>query len=284
MKCPVRGKSVLPTFGKPTITVAILAFCFAGFCAMPTFAQTSTSPQGGAAIYTQPAICASSQSGFSGAQNFQPCVDSANNGQWFTVMNAAVKTSTNKTLFVSPSLITGLYTNTQVKGNGSSQTATAAASVAVRVLLDCANCGGAGSVQTQPALFAAAGYPDAGGSGIVFDARIQQLTATLGQAITNTCMLDITTCSPEVVDLILASTSAHSFNFILRQVGAGQHTVTVQARLDAGNVCYNNSGAVTTCSSSDLVNTSLGSSVSAAVFGLGSVTVLPVQLAPGFSF
>jgi hypothetical protein len=197
MKCPVRGKSVLPTFGKPTIMVAILAFCFAGFCAMPTFAQTSTSPQGGAAIYTQPAICASSQSGFSGAQNFQPCVDSANNGQWFTVMNAAVKTSTNKTLFVSPSLITGLYTNTQVKGNGSSQTATAAASVAVRVLLDCANCGGAGSVQTQPALFAAAGYPDAGGSGIVFDARIQQLTATLGQAITNTCMLDITTCSPE---------------------------------------------------------------------------------------
>ena len=52
-------------------------------------------------------------------------------------MNAQVKASTNKTLFVSPSLITGLYTNTQVKGNGSSQTAPAVASVAVRVLLDC---------------------------------------------------------------------------------------------------------------------------------------------------
>jgi hypothetical protein len=32
------------------------------------------------------------------------------------------------------------------------------------------------------------------------------------------------------------------------------------------------------------VNTTLGSSVSAAVFGLGSLTVIPVQLAPGFSF
>lgn len=129
-----------------------------------------------------------------------------------------------------------------------------------------------------------AGSPDAAGSGIVFDARIQQLTATLGSVITSTCLIDITTCTPEQIDLILSTTSAHAFNFILPTVGAGQHTVTVQARLDAGNVCYNNLGTVTTCDSSSVVNTSLASSVSAAVFGLGSLTVLPVQLAPGFSF
>jgi hypothetical protein len=259
-----------------------VALCTALFtCTLS--AQTSTSPQGGAAIYSGPAVCVSSQT-IAGAQNFQPCVDSNNNGQWFTVMSASVKTSTNKTLFISPSLVTGLYTNTQVKGNGSSQTATAVASVAVRVLLDCSNCGTAGSVQTQPALYTLAGFPDQGGSGIVFDARIQQLTAVLGQAITSSCIADVTTCSQELVDLILSTTSAHTFNFILTEVGAGQHTVTVQARLDAGNICYNSSGAVTTCSSSDVVNTSLGSSVSAAVFGLGSLTVTPVQLAPGFSF
>jgi hypothetical protein len=247
-------------------------------------AQSSTSPQGGAAIYPGPAVCVASQSSFSGSQNFQPCVDSSNNGQWFTVMNASLKTSTNKTLFVSPSLVTGIYTNTQVKGNGSSQTATAVASVAVRVLIDCSNCAAPANPQTQPALFSAAGYPDAGGSGVVFDARIQQLTALLGNAITNTCLVDLTTCPPEVVDLILATTSAHTFNFILPEVGAGQHTVTIQARLDAGNICYNNSGAVTTCSSADVVNSALASSVSAAVFGMGSVIVMPVQLAPGFSF
>jgi hypothetical protein len=276
--------SMLPALTDRKVIAAALAFCIAVFLPATLFAQNSTSPQGGTAIYTQPAICASSQTGFNGSQNFQPCVDSANNGQWFTVMNASVKTSTNKTLFVSPSLVTGLYTNTQVKGNGSSQTATAVASVAVRVLLDCTNCGNTGAMQTQPALFTTAGFPDAAGSGIVFDARIQQLTATLGQAITSTCLIDITTCSQEVVDLILSTTSAHTFNFILSEVGAGQHTITVQARLDAGNVCYNTNGSVTTCSNTDVVNTTLGSSVGAAVFGLGSVTVMPVQLAPGFSF
>jgi hypothetical protein len=140
-----------------------------------------------------------------------------------------------------------------------------------------------------------AGYPDAGsglpnqgGSGIIFNARIQQLTATLGQAITSTCLTFTTTlsntCPPEVINLILDTTSAHSFNFILPEVGAGQHTVTIQARLDAGDICYSTKGYITTCSTNLVVNTTLASSISAAVFGLGSVTVIPVQLAPGFSF
>lgn len=267
--------------------LTLMTACLIALCSLSSSAQTSTSPQGGAAIFTGPnAVCTSSQANFSGSQNFQPCLDSSNNGEWFTVMNASVKTSTNKTLFVSPSLVTGLYTNTQVKGGstGTSQTATAVASVAVRVLLDCSNCAVVGSPQTTPAYFNAAGFPDAAGSGVVFDARIQQLTATLGSVITSTCITDLTTCTPEQMDLILSTTSAHSFNFILPTVGAGQHVITVQARLDAGNVCYNNMGTVTTCDNTNVVNTSLASSVSAALFGLGSVTVQPVQLAPGFSF
>jgi hypothetical protein len=283
MRC-TPGKAMLPNLAKKTVKFFFAAVAIAALAPNYLSAQTSTSPQGGAAIYPGPAVCVSSQN-IAGSQNFQPCMDSSNNGQWFTVMNASVKASTNKTLFVSPSLVTGIYTNTQVKGNGTSQTATAVASVAVRVLLDCANCVAVGSAQNVPALFpAGAGFPDQGGSGIVFDARIQQLTAVLGQAITNTCIADITTCSQELVDLILSTTSAHTFNFILPEVGAGQHTITVQARLDAGNICYNSNGAITTCSSADVVNTTLGSSVSAAVFGLGSMTVIPVQLAPGFSF
>ena len=217
-------------------------------------------------------------------------------------MNALLKASTNKTYFVSPSLITGLYTNTQVSGKNSgtptSETSTAAASVAVRVLLDCVGCGLPGST-SQPGLatWSMAGYPDAGsghpnegGTGIIFDARIQQLTATLGQAITSTCLTFTTlgglsnTCPPEVIDLLLATTSAHTFNFILPELGAGQHTVTIQARLDAGAICYSTKGTITTCSKDQVINTTLASSISAALFGLGSVTVIPVQLAPGFSF
>ena len=283
----VLGKSMLPNLAERGLFLVLILTVTLIALSPTAVAQSTTSPQGGAAIFTGPnAVCASSQSGFSGAQSFQPCVDTNNNGQWFTVMNASVKTSTNKTLFVSPSLVTGLYTNTQVKGgsSGTSQTATAVASVAVRVLLDCSNCVGVGLAQTPAATFTAAGYPDVAGSGIVFDARIQQMTATLGSVITSTCITDLTTCTPEQIDLILSTTSAHSFNFILPTVGSGTHTITVQARLDAGNVCYNNLGTVTTCDSSSVINTSLASSVSSAVFGLGSVTVVPVQLAPGFSF
>src|SRR5262249_32457700 len=123
MKYVPSGKSLLFSLTQRSIMGVIAICCLAALASPALFAQSSSSPQGGAAIFTQPAICASSQTNISGSQNFQPCVDTANNGQWFTVMNAQVKASTNKTLFVSPSLITGLYTNTQVKGNGTSQTA-----------------------------------------------------------------------------------------------------------------------------------------------------------------
>jgi hypothetical protein len=271
------------------------------FLATVASAQSTTSPQGGTAIYNGGVACVGSsfQPGTNTGPLPPPCTDGSNNGSWFTVMNASLKASTNKTFFVSPSLVTGLYTNTQVSGktsgSPSSQTATAVASVAVRVLLDCVGCANPGQPQVQNVSWTMAGYPDAGsgqpnqgGSGIVFDARIQQLTATLGQAITSGCLTFTTTlsntCPPEVIDLILDTTSAHTFNFILPEVGAGQHTVTIQARLDAGDICYSAKGVMTSCSTDQVVNTSLASSISAALFGLGSVTVIPVQLAPGFSF
>ena len=247
------------------------------------FAQSSTSPQGGAGIYTGNAVCAASNAGL--GSTLQPCTDTTGNGQWYTVMTSSLKTSNTTDLFISPSLVTGLYTETLVKGSttGTSQTAAATGSVAVRVLIDCTNCADKGTVQPGAATYGAAAQPDPSGSGVVFDARIQQLSATLGQVITSTC-LTTNTCTAEQIDLILSTTSAHSFNFILTNVGSGTHTITVQARLDAGQVCTNNNSNGTggvTCTN---VNTSLGSSVAAALFGVGSVVVQPVHLAPGFSF
>lgn len=261
----------------------VLATCLVCLFASFAFSQSSTSPQGGAGIYTGNAVCAASNAGL--GSTLQPCTDTSGNGQWFTVMNASLKTSNTTDLFISPSLVTGLYTETQVKGSSTGTTATAAAtgSVAVRVLIDCTNCSASGAMQVGAASFAAAAQPDPGATGIVFDARIQQLSATLGQVITSTC-LAANNCTNEQIDLILSTTSAHSFNYILLNVGSGQHTITVQARLDAGEVCTNNNSNGTggvTCTN---VNTSLGSSVAAALFGVGSVIVEPVHLAPGFSF
>lgn len=248
-----------------------LMVVFVLFVAGPASAQTTTSPQGGAAIYTSGVVCGSTASITTlGGEN---CATN-NNGNWFNVMTASLKSnsSSSSTLFVSAALITGLYTNTTVKGNGSSQTAQATASVSVRVLLDCTNCGGSGAVQNVPS-YSIAAFPNGGnqsGFGVTFDSRIQQLSATLGQAITSACIADITTCSQEQIQLILETTGAHAFNFFLMNVGSGSHSITVQVRL--------NSDAGTG------VNTSLASSVAAAYFGLGSLTVMPVHLAPGFNF
>jgi hypothetical protein len=260
-----------PFSSRSLLNGLIVAATLVLFVAGQASAQTTTSPQGGAAIYTSGVVCGSTTSittlgGESCATN--------NDGNWFNVMTASLKSnsSSSSTLFVSTSLITGLYTNTSVKGNGSSQTAQSTASVSVRVLLDCTNCGGSGAVQNAPS-FAVAAFPNAGnqsGYGVTFDSRIQQLTATLGQAITSTCIVDITTCSQEQIQLILETTGAHAFNFFLLNVGSGAHSITVQVRL--------NSDAGTG------VNTSLASSVAAAYFGLGSMTVMPVHLAPGFTF
>lgn len=257
----------------------------ASLCVGSAWAQngTSTSPQGAAGIYTGSAVCASSSSGLT--PSIATCTDNSNNGLWFTVMNASIKTSTTTDLFISPSLVTGLYTETQVKGStaGTSQTAAATGSVAVRVIIDCTNCAAPGSAQSGLASFAAAGQPDPLGTGIVFDARIQQLTATLGQVVTSACLLT-NTCTTEQIDLVLATTSAHTFNFVLLNVGSGTHTVTVQARLDAGQVCTNNNSNGTGGVTCTTVNTSLGSSVAAALFGVGSVIVQPVHLGPSFQF
>jgi hypothetical protein len=268
-------------------------------------AQTSTSPQGGAAIYTGAAVCTSASfpNTFTTPSGTlpPPCANTTGNGEWFTVMTANLKASQTTTFFVSPSLITGLYTNTQVKGNNTtatSQTASASGSVSVRVLLDCTNCAAAGTAQVADAIYMAAGQPDPGAQGVTFDARIQQLTATLGQAITSGCLTFAgttltNTCQPEVIDLILATTSAHTFNFILQNVGAigtasqgNGHAVTIQAKLDVGEVCTSNpnGGGPATCTNSVNTSTDQASSIAAALFGLGSLTVVPVHLSPDFSF
>ncbi len=267
-------------------------------------AQTNTSPQGGAAIFNKAAVCtgAAFPSSFVTPTGTlpPPCLTSTGDGEWFTVMTANLKASQTTSFFISPSLVTGLYTNTQVKGSNTtatSQTASASGVVSVRVLLDCSNCAAPGTSQGKTAaVYMGAGQPDPDGAGVVFDARIQQLTATLGQAITTSCLsltLLTHTCTPEVIDLILATTSAHTFNFILLNVGAtgtasqgNGHSVTVQAKLDVGQVCtsgLNGTGPILCDNSVNTAGTQ-SSSIAAALFGLGSLTVVPVHLSPDFSF
>ena len=76
------------------------------------------------------------------SNNLAPCtaLGSQNipTGVWHSIMSTTIKTSNVADLFVDTSLVTGLFTSTQVKGNGSGSTssATAMGSVQVRVVLD----------------------------------------------------------------------------------------------------------------------------------------------------
>src|SRR5262249_39926756 len=78
----------------------------------------------------------------SSAQANNPCTQKdsvgATEGMWYNVMVAQVKTSNIADLFVVPSIVTGLYTSTSVKGNttGATSTAVGEGTVKVRVLLD----------------------------------------------------------------------------------------------------------------------------------------------------
>ena len=220
-------------------------------------AQTSTNASTkAAAAITTVTLCTESTTGPIG-----PCTTPTGQN-WLPVMTTQIKTSNATDLFVSVSLVTGLYTQTQVKGSTAGSTTTgsqavASGTVAVRVLLD-------GDITGARVLPASTPDPHTGSVGVIFDQRIQTLNATLGNVFSGSTCTASTGCTltPEQITLILQTASAHSFNFILPQVGTGTHTIAVQAAL-----------------STSTTGTTPGNvAVADALFGLGSVTVEAVRL------
>ena len=189
-----------------------------------------------------------------------------------TIMSSTIKVSNSQSLFVSPSLVTGLFTQTKVKGSPGSGTSTAVAAGGVFLRA---------AVINQATGVATIGYPVAvctpdilgchadsnGDFGVTLDSRIQQLSQTISDCIvtttggSGTCTFDLTT------DLILKTTSAHTFNFIFPSVGVGFYTVAIQAAVNADAAVSGN-----------------GTAIGAAAYGLGSLTVESVRLVHDFSF
>lgn len=187
-----------------------------------------------------------------------------------TVMKSTIKVSNSQSLFVSPSLVTGLYTETKVKTSpDGSSTATAMGGVFLRAI-----------VTNQATGAKTVGYPVAacasdilgcqvvaGDYGVTLDTRMQTLTQDISNCVvtvgtsTGSCAFDLTT------ELILKTTSAHTFNFIFPSVGVGTYLIEIQAALSAS---ASGGGGAT--------------SIGAAAYGLGSLTVESVRLVHDFSF
>lgn len=223
-----------------------------------SFAQTSTNGSAKAAAQIN-TMTGCRQSSTGTPPVLGPCTNPAGGPVWLDLMTQQVKTSNSQDLFVNVALVTGLFTETQVKGSTAGSTTTgssavASGTVAVRVLLD-GNVAGTG---VYPAA------PDVNGEsvGVIFDQRIQTLNATIGGVFTGCTALPCTVTTSEQITLILDTTSAHSFNWILPAVGAGYHQIKVQVALATGTTGTTPGNA----------------SVAEAMFGLGSLTVESVRL------
>jgi hypothetical protein len=223
---------------------------------LSAFAQNSTNASAkAAASYNTVTVCDNN--------TVTPCtsVDTKSSNAWYHVMGTQIKTNNVNDLFVGVSLVTGLYTKTQVKGNtAGSQTLTGSTAVAqgtveVKVVLD--------SNEQYQGVFP--------GPLVTFDERIQTLNASIGNIftdcfankvndpITNTATCDII---PEQITLILQTSGAHSFNWVLPNVGVGPHRVDVYAKV-----------------STDTTGTDPGNvAVANALFGLGTMTVESVRM------
>ena len=258
-----------------TILALLSTFCFA---------QSGTPSSKATAAYNTAVGCSVASTSntwtcgdvFTGTQKFV----TADN--YVEVMGSTVKVSNSQSLFANASLVTGLYTNTLVttkpsktSGGTNTSTATATGGVYLRAaLLDAPN----GNV-------VAYGYPAAAcnsavlgcsgtgaDSGVILDSRVQTLTQSLSDCVVNVTVSGVAgtgTCDfTSTIQLILQTTSAHSYNFIFPNVGVGTYYLSIQASAD----------------SAALVNTGTGSAVGGAAYGLGSLTVESVRMVHSFSF
>jgi hypothetical protein len=109
--------------------------------------------------------------------------------------------------------------------------------------------------------------PETNKWGVVLDSRIQTLTQELS-ACTVVVGDQTGTCSfTSIIDLVLQTASANTFNFIVPTVGQGTYTLKIYAAVGSG---------------ASVVGS--GTAVGSAVFGLGSVTAESVRLVHDFEF
>jgi len=142
---------------------------------------------------------------------------------WSTVLNTTIKSANKHDLQIIGSAQIGLFTQTEVKSKGgATDSSTAEAKVKVRILVDdtpSTPCAG-------PSCPSGVAYPPA----VVFNARKQTLSANLaGLDCTADPITGVVTCEdPEIIEMILDTTSAHSFTFVAPNLLSGTHPVELQ--------------------------------------------------------
>jgi hypothetical protein len=172
-----------------------------------------------------------------------------NNNGGGQLLSTTIKTpnSSFTTLLIRPSLVTGLFTNTEVTQAMTTSAQTAA--VTVKVMLD--------GAPVAPATTAS--------PSIIYDQRFQQLSAPFF-----TQLAECTASQNCSMDLIISTLAAHSFDFVAPNVGGGTHALQVSWEFTCSDPV---TGAMSpaNCSQTYTANTA------GACAGPGTVTVQQVK-------
>jgi len=193
-----------------------------------------------------------------------------------SILHATIRTPNKKDLLIGVSLEAGLYTETNLKGkNGSSEVAGAEGGIQVTVLVD--------------------GRPAMPGQ-VTFAKRFQEMSATLGGVI-ESCQVSSTDedgdgvyegtvvverdclVTDEEIGLVLSTTAAHHFNFVMHDLQPGDHRVEVVARAMSSADVINGTYTVYDPETGEAyeVSTTDNEASAYAVVGKGSLTVQEVQ-------
>ena len=142
--------------------------------------------------------------------------DGYKTGDWIDVLplNCVIKTSNVSDLIVSVNMECALVTDVKIKGTGAQETSTSLADIRVRVLVD------NGDGNWVPVL------PD-NGDGVTFASRKMTLSGLLWAG--SQLLLDL---PEQYIQIWEKTNSAHSFDFLVPNVGVGVHNVKVQIMTD----------------------------------------------------
>jgi hypothetical protein len=198
----------------------------------PAFAQSAGSGGGSFSnAYLVPTVVCS-------AGTFDPSTltcDKAGGGAKVLFGNIKTPSASGKSVLVMATLESSILTNTLVaskNGNNSTSTASGAVIVTPKVF-ECPNgdCSGASGALVDITGIGGSVTPNH----VTFNQRIQTLSADLlGLGCTADAVTGVVTCTdPETIGLILSTTSANGFNFLVQTPGQGVYQVQLGVALEA---------------------------------------------------
>src|SRR5215467_3817582 len=163
-----------------------------------------------AALFGTTAVFAQSSGSFSASFGKTECGITDSNGMLtggitdssLPPVTVKVSSGSGVALVITPSFVTGLYTNNKLNSNQTNSIANVG--LRMKVMVD-------GSTTSV--------IPELGSAGVIYDQRFMQVTASF--------LSGLDTCVDDCFTMVQSTLGARSFNFYVSNLTPGTHTITV---------------------------------------------------------